>query len=117
MFDIFVQDVNESPTNLYITDEDGVSNFPRNKPAIPENWMKDSIIGTIEAIDQDTVTNLKFEIMNDLDSMFKLGSPVTCSNQSFFNGRFLVLVETTVDNFSSKQFVLKNLAHFTGKHL
>ena len=109
MLDIFVQDVNESPTNLYITDEDGVSNFPRNKPAIPENWMKDSIIGTIEAIDQDTVTDLKFEIMNDIDSMFKLGSPVTCSNQSFFNGRFLVLAETTVD--------LKNLAHFTGKHL
>ena len=107
-FDIFVQDVNESPTNLYITDKNGIRSFPRNKPAISENWIKGSIIGTIEAVDQDTVTDLKFEILNDLGSMFKLGSPVTCS-KSFLNGKFLVLAEATVNSCSSKSVFLKIL--------
>lgn len=79
-FSIYIQDINESPTSLHISDKDASSSYLMDQPRIDENLPRDTVVGTIEAIDQDTVSDLVFSLDDDGDEMFRLDKKVTCKN-------------------------------------
>lgn len=82
-FNIFVQDVNESPTSIHIIDKKNATiPFNEDRPTVYENQPIDTIVATIQAIDQDTVTDLSFKLINDANGAFKLDNKIICQNVS-----------------------------------
>lgn len=51
-----------------------------NQARIRENLPAESVVGTIRALDQDTVTDLIFSLVDDAGGRFRLGDKVTCKN-------------------------------------
>ena len=58
-----------------------------DKPTVDENQPEGTVIGTVQANDQDTVTDLLFTLINDANGAFRLDNNVTCRNVSDFNGK------------------------------
>ena len=56
-----------------------------------ENQPINTIIGTIQSIDQDTVTDLTFELIEDANGAFKLDDKIICQNISNnSNGKLMI---------------------------
>ena len=90
-FRIFVQDVNESPTSIHIIDKNAsITPFVKDQPVVHENQPTDTVIGTIQAIDQDTVTDLIFKLIDNANGAFVLDGKVTCQNVSDANGTLFI---------------------------
>ncbi|XP_066935500.1 protocadherin Fat 4-like isoform X3 [Clytia hemisphaerica] len=79
-FNIYIQDVNESPTELHITDLNASRSFTKDQPIINENQPANTILGTVQALDQDTVSDLVFSLVDDANGAFRLANKVTCKN-------------------------------------
>lgn len=77
---IYIEDVNESPTSLHITDKHGWNTFSTDHAFIEENLPTGYAVGTIQALDQDTVTDLVFSLVDDAGQRFRLDGKVTCKN-------------------------------------
>ena len=73
---VLVQDINESPTDLHITNS---QLYPKDKPVIEENIPAGAVVGIVEALDQDAVLGLTFELIDDANGLFQLESSAICS--------------------------------------
>lgn len=78
--------------------------FNRNQPSISENIPNNNIVGTVEALDQDTVTNLVFSLIDDANGMFKLDPTVTCQNNSDSNGKLYIILFIKITNHTYLRF-------------
>ena len=78
-FTVEVLDVNEAPVYIAITSRGGQLPFSQDDPCVKENSPKGTtIVGTLEALDQDAVQKLTFELDNDAGGRFALGSSPVC---------------------------------------
>ena len=79
-FTIEVLDVNEAPVNLNLTSQAGQLSFPAGSPRVNENSVSGTTLGTLEALDQDSVQKLTFKLDNDAGGKFVLGPTPTCQH-------------------------------------
>ena len=108
-FNISVEDVNESPTSIHIVNKKGsISSFDEDQPKVYENLPIDTIVGTIQAIDQDNVTDLLFQLLNNPNGAFRLDDKVTCQNVLDANGInfFSLAFYITTNQFHSISILL-----------
>lgn len=77
-FTIEVLDVNEAPVNINITSQGGQLIFPDGNAQIRENSATGTVIGKLQALDQDAVQTLTFKLDDDAGGKFTLGSPASC---------------------------------------
>lgn len=77
-FTIEVLNVNEAPIGINITSQGGQLTFPDGHAQIRENSATGTVIGKLQALDQDAVQTLAFKLDDDAGGKFTLGSPVAC---------------------------------------
>ena len=78
-FTIEVLDVNEAPVHVNMTSQGGQLAFPKGAPRVNENSPRGStVVGTVEALDQDAVQTLAFKLDDDAGGRFALGSSPVC---------------------------------------
>ena len=51
-----------------------------DQPRVDENLQEGTVVGTVLALDQDTVTDLKFSLVDSSNGQFRLDNNVTCNN-------------------------------------
>lgn len=82
--------MNESPTSIHIIDKNAsITPFDKDRPVVYENQPIKTVVGMIQAMDQDTVTDLTFKLIDDSNGAFVLDGKVTCQNVSDANGTVL----------------------------
>lgn len=74
LFTIEVLDVNEAPIGINITSQGGQLTFPDGHAQIRENSATGTVIGKLQALDQDAVQTLTFKLDDDAGGKFTLGS-------------------------------------------
>ena len=79
---IIVEDVNEAPTKIEISQEGGQLPFSKNSPRVNENSQNGVVIGTVFAYDDDLVESLKFSLDSDANGKFSISGAAVCSNTS-----------------------------------
>ncbi|XP_012556552.2 protocadherin Fat 4 isoform X1 [Hydra vulgaris] len=79
-FSIFVQDINEAPAELHISDKGAAARFFINEPEIFENLPPDTVLGTLEAIDHDYVELLTFDLLDSHKYLRLKPNSTTCTS-------------------------------------
>ncbi|XP_068740239.1 protocadherin Fat 4-like [Montipora capricornis] len=79
-FTVVVENINEAPINISLTSALGQQTFLDEQPKVDENSQAGTVVGTIEALDQDEDQNLTFSLDFDAAGKFTVDSPVTCHN-------------------------------------
>jgi len=77
-FTIEVMNVNEAPISINITSQGGQLTFPDGHAQIRENSATGTVIGKLQALDQDAVQTLVFRLDDDAGGAFTLGSSAGC---------------------------------------
>ena len=127
-FPIEVLDVNEAPIGINITSQGGQLTFPDGHAQIRENSAIGTVIGKLQALDQDAVQTLLFKLDDDAGGKFTLGlSSTVCqtiTNIPSVNTRCTVdlKVNGALDYETSKEYhitvrVTDNKRLFTTKQL
>ena len=76
---IHVQDKNEAPVKLHITNKNASENFPLNLLQVSENLPVATLIGTLEIIYNGSVQNLELELLDNKDKL-RIDAAPTCLN-------------------------------------
>jgi len=111
-FTIEVLDVNEAPIGINITSQGGQLTFPDGHAQIRENSATGTVIGKLQALDQDAVQTLAFKLDDDAGGKFTLESSSagcqTITNIPGVNTRCTVdlKVNGALDYETSKEYLI-----------
>lgn len=93
-FTIEVLNVNEAPATLLFKDTGSKLTFTDNFPKVNENEALGTVVGTVEAHDEDKSQKLTFKLDDDDGGRFSVSSAsaVVCSSTTKITVRLWVLV-------------------------
>eukprot|EP00794_Sanderia_malayensis_P003136 gene3136-3604_t len=86
-FVIMIEDINEAPTKIELTQEGGQLSFPKNYPLVNENSDVGTVVGTLYAFDEDLVEELTFSLDDSSNGKFAVDTKAVCRNRSDSTGK------------------------------